>query len=120
MRAKECKDVCFEGEIWFAAGGDPFEGGLLVLVRYVQGMNFVNFLDRHVCVSEEKEVVVTDADAPRAVIGSRPRALILSPLGQRLYVRTADTAAVIPPPTVAVDPSRALVSENEEQPHPPV
>jgi hypothetical protein len=44
---------------------------------------------------------------------------VLSPLGQRLYVRTEDAAAVLSPATVAVDPTRNRLPENEEQPpHP--
>jgi hypothetical protein len=44
---------------------------------------------------------------------------VISPLGQRLYVRTPDAAAVISPATVAVDPTRNRTPENEEQPpHP--
>ncbi|HEV7735459.1 MAG TPA: hypothetical protein VGR62_25015 [Candidatus Binatia bacterium] len=40
---------------------------------------------------------------------------VISPLGQRLYLRTPDAAAVVSPTTVAVDPTRARVDENQEQ-----
>ncbi|MBZ5646956.1 MAG: hypothetical protein LAN37_07000 [Acidobacteriia bacterium] len=40
----------------------------------------------------------------------------VSPLGQRLYVKTEDAADVASPSTLAVDPLRARHAENEEQP----
>jgi len=40
---------------------------------------------------------------------------VISPLGQRLYVRTSDAAAVISPSTLAVDPTRPHLGENEER-----
>ena len=43
----------------------------------------------------------------------------VSPLGQRLYVRTTYATAVAAPTTLAVDPARSHRAENEEQPiHP--
>jgi hypothetical protein len=43
----------------------------------------------------------------------------VSPLGQRLDVRTCDATAVVAPTTLAVDPARTHRPENEEQPiHP--
>lgn len=39
----------------------------------------------------------------------------VSPLGQRMFVRTADAAAVASPSTLAVDPLRTHNPENEEQ-----
>src|SRR5262249_17366027 len=40
---------------------------------------------------------------------------VISPLGQRLYVRTRDAAAVLSPSTLAVDPTRPHLPENEER-----
>ena len=40
----------------------------------------------------------------------------VSPLGQKFYVPTRDAAAVASPSTLAIDPLRAPVPENEEQP----
>jgi len=40
----------------------------------------------------------------------------VSPLGQRLYVPTKDALAVASPSTLAVDPLRAQLPQNEEQP----
>ncbi|HET7105344.1 MAG TPA: hypothetical protein VFI38_00930 [Candidatus Acidoferrum sp.] len=40
----------------------------------------------------------------------------VSPIGQRFYVPTKDAAAVATPTTLGVDPLRAQVKENEEQP----
>jgi hypothetical protein len=43
----------------------------------------------------------------------------VSPLGQRLYVSTKEATAVASPTTLAVDPYRSRLAENEEQPiHP--
>jgi hypothetical protein len=43
----------------------------------------------------------------------------VSPLGQRLYVRTKYATAIASPSTLAIDPARARDPENEEQPiHP--
>jgi hypothetical protein len=43
----------------------------------------------------------------------------VSPLGQRLYVKTRNAVAVAAPTTLAVDPVRTRMPENEEQPiHP--
>jgi len=59
------------------------------------------------------------ADIDNKCIPERITTSVLSPLGQRLYVRTSDAAAIISPSTLAVDPTRAHVAENEEQPiHP--
>lgn len=44
----------------------------------------------------------------------------VSPLGQRLYVRTKDAAAVASPTTLGVDPLRVPLAENEEQPIAPL
>lgn len=40
----------------------------------------------------------------------------VSPLGQRFFVKTRDAAAVASPTTLGVDPLRARLPENEEQP----
>ena len=40
---------------------------------------------------------------------------MISPLGQRLYGRTRDAAAVVSPSTQAVDPTRPHLAENEER-----
>ncbi|MGH7804498.1 MAG: hypothetical protein ACREQJ_09120, partial [Candidatus Binatia bacterium] len=40
----------------------------------------------------------------------------VSPLGQRLYVKTQDATSVAAPSTLAVDPARIRLPENEEQP----
>ena len=59
------------------------------------------------------------ADIDNKGVPERITTSVLSPFGQRLYVRTADAAAVISPSTLAIDPTRAHVPENEERPiHP--
>jgi hypothetical protein len=59
------------------------------------------------------------ADIDNKKLAERITTSVVSPLGQRLYVRTADAAAVLSPSTVAVDPTRARLPENEERPiHP--
>jgi hypothetical protein len=42
----------------------------------------------------------------------------VSPLGQRLFVSTEDAQAIASPTTLAVDPLRAQIPQNEEQPIP--
>ena len=39
----------------------------------------------------------------------------VSPLGQRFYVKTKDATAVASPSTLALDPLRKQIPENEEQ-----
>jgi hypothetical protein len=56
------------------------------------------------------------ADIDNKGIPERITTSVLSPLGQRLYVRTPDAAAVLSPSTLAVDPVRPHRPENEEQP----
>jgi hypothetical protein len=55
------------------------------------------------------------ADIDNKGVPERITTSVLSPLGQRLYVRTADAAAIVSPSTLAIDPARAHVAENEEQ-----
>ena len=55
------------------------------------------------------------ADIDNKATAERITTSILSPLGQRLYVRTLDAAAVVSPSTLAVDPSRPHLPQNEEQ-----
>jgi hypothetical protein len=56
------------------------------------------------------------ADIDNKSIAERITTSVVSPLGQRLYVRTPDAAAVLSPTTLGVDPTRNPVPENEEQP----
>src|SRR5439155_486871 len=59
------------------------------------------------------------ADIDNKGIAERITTSVNSPLGQRFYVRTPDAAAVVSPSTLAVDPLRTGIPENEEQPvHP--
>ncbi len=59
------------------------------------------------------------ADVDNKANAERITTSVLSPLGQRLAVPTADAAAVVSPATVALDPQRARRAENEERPiHP--
>ncbi len=55
------------------------------------------------------------AEIDNKAISERITTSVVSPLGQRLYVRTQDAAAVISPTTLAVDPLRSRRPENEEQ-----
>jgi hypothetical protein len=55
------------------------------------------------------------ADIDNKKIAERITTSVISPLGQRLYVRTPDAAAVVSPSTLAVDPTRARTSDNREQ-----
>lgn len=86
---EEVRDVQLRGEYLYAATGD---GGFRAFdVANVDNKDF-------------SEKIVT---AP------------VSPLGQRLYVKTKDAMAVASPTTLAVDPLRTHRPENEEQPiHP--
>lgn len=176
---------------------DANDNNAIMAQLLLQGTNLVNFLGRYAYVGEGKAgfeaVVVTEAEEPQAVIGSRLHELAypdryrehvarggllpdayrhrgpdvlavgsdevlsiqlrgeylytangrgglrvydvaqidqkgfsqrlftapVSPLGQRLYVKTRDATAVAAPATVAVDPVRSRRPENSEQPiHP--
>src|SRR5206468_2949 len=55
------------------------------------------------------------ADIDNKATAKRITSSVPSPLGQRLYVRTLDAAAVVSPSTLAVDPSRPHLPQNEEQ-----
>jgi hypothetical protein len=54
------------------------------------------------------------ADIDNKKIAERITTSVLSPLGQRLYLKTTDAAAVVSPSTLAVDPTRPHLPENEE------
>ncbi len=59
------------------------------------------------------------ADVDDKAIAERITTAPVSPLGQRLSVRTMDASVVVSPTTLGVDPTRNRLPENEEQPiHP--
>jgi hypothetical protein len=54
------------------------------------------------------------ADIDNKKIAERITTSVISPLGQRLYLDTPDAAAVVSPSTLAVDPTRPHLDDNEE------